>query len=87
MAPPKASVQTKFILEAMSSKTDEIKGKWDQVMEHFDMLFAQMNDISIIQQQLKQSVDEIKAEQKIITKQVQANGQAVASLTLRQMET
>ena len=52
----------------------------------FDLVFKQMNDISLIQQQLKQSVDDTKAEQKLISKQVQANGQAVASLTLRQME-
>jgi hypothetical protein len=45
-----------------------------------------MNDISLLQQQLKQSVDETKANQKLISKQVQANGQVVASLTLRQME-
>jgi len=31
--------------------------------------------------------EETKEEQKLISKQVQANGQAVASLTLRQMET
>ena len=55
-------------------------------MENFDLEFKQMNDISLIQQRLKQSVDETKAEQKIISKQVQANGQAVASLTLQQME-
>jgi F0F1-type ATP synthase membrane subunit b/b' len=56
-------------------------------MENFDMIFQQMNDISLIQQQLKKSVDETKADQKLISKQVQANGQAVASLTIRQMET
>lgn len=63
-------------------------------MENFDMLFAQMNDISVQQQELKKDItetkrgiSETKEEQKLISKQVQANGQAVASLTLRQMET
>jgi len=85
-APPKPSVQTKFILEAMSTNTNDEKSRWEQVMDNFDLVFKQMNDISLIQQQLKQSVDDTKAEQKLISKQVQANGQAVASLTLRQME-
>ena len=62
MAPPKPSVQTKFILDAMSTNTDEEKSRWEQVMENFDLVFKQMNDISLIQQQLKQSVDETKAE-------------------------
>ena len=39
-------------------------------MENFDLVFNQMNDISLIQQQLKQSVDETKVEHKIISKQV-----------------
>jgi len=63
-------------------------------MENFDILFAQMNDISVQQQELKKDItetkrgiSETKEEQKLISKQVQANGQAVASLTLRQMET
>jgi hypothetical protein len=63
-------VQTKFILDAMSSKTNDEASKWDKVMENFDMIFQQMNDISLIQQQLKQSVDETKADQKLISKQV-----------------
>lgn len=85
-APPKPSAQTKFILEAMSSKTDEEKGRWEQVMENFDLLFAQMNDLGIIQQGLKKEINVTREEQKLISKQVQANGQAVASLTIRQME-
>jgi len=86
IAPPKPSIQTKFILDAMSTNTDDEKSRWEQVMDNFDLVFKQMNDISLIQQQLKQSVDETKEEQKIISKQVHADGQAVASLTLRQME-
>jgi hypothetical protein len=34
------------------SKTDEEKTKWEHVMENFDMIFAQMNDISIQQHEL-----------------------------------
>lgn len=61
----------------MSSKTDEEKGPWEQVMENFDMLFAQMNDISVQQQELKKDItetkrgiSETKEEQKLISKQV-----------------
>jgi hypothetical protein len=50
-------------------------------MEHFDLLFAQVNDIGVIQQELKKELTETKQDQKIISQQVQANGQAVASLT------
>jgi hypothetical protein len=55
-------------------------------MEHFDLLFAQVNDIGVIQQELKKELTETKQDQKIVSQQVQANGQAVASLTLKQME-
>jgi hypothetical protein len=75
------------VLDVMPSKTDEEKSRCEQVMENFDMIFAQINDISIQQQDLKKGVNETKEEQKLISKQVQANGQAVASLTLWQMET
>lgn len=56
-------------------------------MDNFDLLFARVNDIGLIQQELKKEVAEAKEEQKVISKQVQANGQAVATLTLRQMDT
>jgi len=55
-------------------------------MGNFDLMFAQINDLGLIQQELKTEVTAAKEEQKKIVKQVQANGQAVASLTIRQME-
>ena len=55
-------------------------------MGNFDLLFAQINDLGLIQQELKTQVTAAQEEQKKIAKQVQANGQAVASLTIRQME-
>jgi hypothetical protein len=70
----------------MSFKTEEDKGKWEQVMENFDLLFAQLNDLSLIQQDLKKELNGTREDQKLISKQVQANGQVVASLTIRQME-
>ena len=55
-APPKPSKQTQFVLDAMSKNSDEEKGRWDQVMEHFDLLFQQMNDIEVIQQEMKREL-------------------------------
>jgi len=52
-----------------------------------------MNDISVIQQELKtqmqennKKVDKCAAEQQFIAQQVRANGQAVAQLTLQQFD-
>jgi hypothetical protein len=88
-APPKApqpSKQTQFVLDAMSKNSDAEKTRWDQVMENFDLLFQNMNDIGLIQQEMKRDLTSAKEEQKKIVQQVQANGQAVANLTLKQME-
>lgn len=63
-------MQTKFILDAMSTKTDEEKGWYEQIMEHFDLLFAQVNDIGVIQQELKKELTETKQDQKIVSQQV-----------------
>jgi hypothetical protein len=70
----------------MWKASDVEKGRWEQVMESFDLLFSQMNDIGVIQQELKKELTATKEDQKLIAKQVQANGQAVANLTLRHME-
>jgi hypothetical protein len=78
----------------MSRNTEEENTKWDQVMEHFDLLFTQLNDLSVVQQQLKSqldirgaAMDQYSQEQHMIAQQVKANGQAVAQLTLRQFQT
>ena len=86
MAPTKPSKQTQFVLDAMSKNSDDDNSRWEQVMEHFDLIFQQMNDIGLIQQDIKQDLNATKDDQKLIAKQVQANGQVVASLTLRHME-
>ena len=70
----------------MSKTSEEGNTRWDQIMGNFDLLFAQINDLGLIQQELKTQVTAAQEEQKKIVKQVQANGQAVASLTIRQME-
>jgi len=70
----------------MSKTSDEGNTRWDQIMGNFDLLFAQINDLGLSQQELKTQVTAAQEEQKKIAKQVQANGQAVASLTIRHME-
>lgn len=62
-------------------------------MENFDLLFSQINEISLVQQSLKAqmdlsnaAVDKYSTEQHMIAQQVKANGQAVAQLTLQQFD-
>jgi hypothetical protein len=57
IAPPKPSVQTKILLDNMSKSAEDEKSRWDQVMENFDLLFTKMNDIGVVQQQLKTQMD------------------------------
>ena len=77
----------------MSKNTEEENTRWDQVMEHFDLLFTRVNDIGEVQQQMKtqmdirgQAMDNYTAEQHLIAQQVKANGAAVAQLMLRHFE-
>jgi len=92
-APLKPSKQTQILLDNMSKNTEEEKTRWDQVMEHFDLLFTRVNDIGEVQQQMKtqmdirgQAMDNYTAEQQLIAQQVKANGAAVAQLTMRQFD-
>ena len=57
-------------------------------MDNFDLLFTRMNDIGIIQQEVKQQladtnlkVAQCTADQQFIAQQMCANGQAVPQLT------
>ena len=49
-------MQTQFILEAMSKTSDEGNTRCDQIMGNFDLLFAQINDLGLSQQELKTQV-------------------------------
>jgi hypothetical protein len=75
------------------SGTDEEKTRWGQVMENFNLLYARINDMGIIQQEVKQQlaaptlkVEQCIADQHFIAQKVKANGQAIAQLTLKQFE-
>jgi hypothetical protein len=64
----------------MSRSNDDEKTRWDSVMDNFDMLFARLNDIGIIQHSLKtqlednnRRVDTFAADQKFIAEQVKTN--------------
>jgi len=77
----------------MSKSIEEEKTRWDQVMENFDLLFSQVNEIGVVQQQMKSqmdirgaAMDQYSAEQHMIAQQVKANGAAVAQLTMQQFE-
>jgi len=77
----------------MSKNTEEENTRWDQVMEHFDLLFTRVNDIGEVQQQMKtqidirgQAMDNYTAEQHLIAQQVRANSAAVAQLMLWHFE-
>jgi protein-disulfide isomerase-like protein with CxxC motif len=66
---------------------------WGDLLEHLDLLSKRLNDVGITQQEMKQQwsdnnqkVDQCIAEQRLISQQVHANGQAVAQLTIRQFE-
>jgi len=59
-----------------------------------DLLSKHLNDVGITQQELKKQLtetnlklDQCTVEQRHISQQVQANGQAVAHLTVRQFDT
>lgn len=90
MAPPKPSKQTQILLDNMSKIADEEKSRWHQVMENFDLLFSQRNEMGVVQQQQLKTLldirgatmDQYSQEQHMIAQQVKANGQAVAQLTM-----
>jgi hypothetical protein len=54
----------------MSKTSEEERGHWDQVMENFNLIFQQMNGISLIQQDVKRDLNATKDDQKVIAKQV-----------------
>jgi hypothetical protein len=74
----------------MSKNTEEDKSRWDQMMEHLDLLFSRVDDIGTVQQQMKAqmdirgaAMDSYAQQQQLIAQQVKANGAAVVQLTLR----
>jgi hypothetical protein len=50
--PPKPSVQTKFLLDAMTEEVEKENTKLDQIMESLDLLFDRVTDVGIQQQNM-----------------------------------
>lgn len=91
--PIQPSKQTQLLLDQMSQSKNDDQSRWDQLLDNFNLLFNRMTDMGITQQELKTQielsnakVDQCAKDQQFISKQVQANGQAVAQLTMRQFE-
>ncbi|KAF8697376.1 hypothetical protein HU200_035969 [Digitaria exilis] len=88
-APPKPSVQTQFVLHKMDERMEKDDERWDHVMENMDLLFAQVGEIGSNQQKMQaqitmntQVLEQMLADQQLLSKQIESTGQAVAKLTL-----
>jgi hypothetical protein len=88
-APPKPSVQTKFVLDAMTEEAEKENTKLDQIMESLDLLFERVTDVGIQQQNMKiqiekttQTVAQQTTEQQRMAQQNAETGRAMAKLTL-----
>ena len=57
MAPPKPSVQTQFILEAMASSDERDSSRFDQVLESLDLLFVKVGQLDTTQQRMATQMD------------------------------
>lgn len=77
----------------MDERAAEEDHRWNSVMESLDLLFARMGEVDRNQQQMEAKVDissktmhQLLGDQQTLAKQMEITGQAVAQLTLRQME-
>lgn len=93
MAPPKPSVQTQFVLSKMEEREKRDDERWEHVMENLDLLFSKVGEIAQNQQKgdtrydaTAQVIEQILKDQQRLAKQIEANGQAVARLTLESKE-
>jgi len=77
----------------MTRRSDEENSKWENLQKNLDVMFHQITEMHSVQKQMKAqldltaaAMDEYTHEQHLISQQVQANGEAIARVTLRQME-
>jgi len=77
----------------MTRRSDEENTKWENLQKNLDVMFHQITEMHSVQKQMKAqldltaaAMDEYTNEQHLISQQVQANGEAIARVTLRQME-
>lgn len=77
----------------MTRRSEEENNKWEQLQKNFDTMFSQMAEMSTAQKEMKAQMnlygsvmDDYSKEQHTIAQKVQANGDAIGKITLRQME-
>jgi hypothetical protein len=56
-APPKPSVQSQLVMDAMEENEEKIEAKFDKMMDSIDMLFNKMENIHFAQQQKQVKLD------------------------------
>lgn len=71
-------------MEELGAKDDD---RWNRVLENLDLLFAQVGEVRSNQQKLSaqfsistQVMEQLLADQQSMSKQIEANGQAVAKI-------
>jgi hypothetical protein len=91
--PPKPSVHTKFVLDAMESAEQREESRWRHVTESIDLLFAKVGDVQHVQETMQvtqemgvSAMEQVLKDQAILAKQIESTGQAVAKLTLDRMQ-
>lgn len=77
----------------MEEKVKRDKDRSDQVMESLDLLFSKVGEIDTFPQKVEAQVDmstqvmeQLLKDQQMLAKQMEATGQAVAKLTMDQMD-
>lgn len=87
------SVQTKFVLDAMEDAEKQADERWKSVQESLDLLFTQVGALGDSQQQIAaqleltaKAVNQNTQDQLLLSKQLKATGDAVASLTMWRMK-
>lgn len=77
----------------MEEKANRDEERWDSIVESVDLLFSKFEDLDRNQQKMEaqfgvssQVISQMLKDQQLLAKQLEATGQAVAQLTLRQKQ-
>ena len=88
-APPKPSVKTQLVLEAIEASDNNKDERWDQLQESLDLLFAKVSTLNKNQHQIRAQldlnskvVDQSVRDQLVLVKQNAETGHVVAQLQL-----
>ena len=87
MAPPKPSVQSQFILDAMDAFSQCEDDRWSRMTESIDLLFSRVADIDRTQQHMSSQLDlstkvmdQVLQDQHTLAKQMEVTSTVVARL-------